>query len=50
MGRNKARHVLTGGQVHPTRQVGPIAAIRYHEKMCEIAKDSVTRVPSRYAI
>ncbi|MFW7379824.1 MAG: TIGR02147 family protein [Oligoflexus sp.] len=43
---SKGRHVLTGGQVHPTREVGPIAAIRYHEKMCEIARDSVTRVPS----
>lgn len=41
-----SRHVLTGGQVHPTRQVGPIASIRYHEKMCEIARDSVTRVPA----
>ncbi len=41
------RHVQTGGQIRPTRTVGPLAAVRYHEKMCDIAKESVTRVPAK---
>ena len=42
------RHVQTVGQIRPTRAVGSIAAVRYHEKMCEIAKESVTRVPAKF--
>ena len=36
----------TGGQVRPDRKVSNMAAVRYHQKICEIAKESVTRVPA----
>jgi uncharacterized protein (TIGR02147 family) len=43
---NKGRHIQTGGQIRPDRKVGTLAAIRFHEKMCELAREAVTRVPT----
>src|SRR5690606_24621801 len=40
------RLVQTGGQVNLDREVSKIAAVRYHQKICEIAKESITKVPS----
>ena len=34
-----------GGQIKPDRKVGKIAALRFHEKMLDIAKESLIRVP-----
>lgn len=39
------RHSRTKEQIFPDRVVGPMASTRFHEKMCELAKESVTRVP-----
>lgn len=44
----RGRHVRTGGQVFPNRDVGAMAAVRFHQKMIEIAREAVTRVPEDY--
>lgn len=41
------RHAQTGGQVLPDRKVGNMAVARYHQKMCEIAREAVTMVPEK---
>jgi uncharacterized protein (TIGR02147 family) len=35
----------TGGQVRPNRIVSELAGIRYHERMLDVAKDAIYRVP-----
>jgi uncharacterized protein (TIGR02147 family) len=43
----RGRHVQTGGQIHPDREVERIAAVRFHQRMCDMARESVTRVPEQ---
>ena len=40
------RFVQTGGQVRIHQLAGKMAAVCYHEKMLEITKESITRVPA----
>jgi len=42
----RQRYVSTGEQLFPSRTVGPLAAVRFHQKACENARESVTAVPS----
>jgi uncharacterized protein (TIGR02147 family) len=42
----RQRYVSTGEQIFPSRTVGPLAAVRFHQKACENARESVTAVPS----
>ncbi len=44
--RKKGRHVQTGGQVLPDREVERMVAVRFHQKMCDMAREAVTRVPA----
>lgn len=44
--RKRGRHVLTGGQVHPDRDVERMASVRFHQKMCDMAREAVLRVPA----
>ena len=41
----KGRYEQVGGQIKPDRKVGKMASVRFHEKMLDIAKESITRVP-----
>ncbi|MBC7531648.1 MAG: TIGR02147 family protein [Oligoflexus sp.] len=43
---DRKRLVLTDKQVFPDRKVKALASIRYHQKACEIARESVTAVAS----
>ena len=40
----KQRHVQVGGQVRLTGDVRAHALTRYHEKMCDLAHEAITRV------
>lgn len=42
----RQRFVSTGEQLFPSRAVGPLAAVRFHQKACENARESVTAVPA----
>lgn len=42
--RRQGRHVQTGGQVLPDRSVERIASVRFHQRMCDMAREAVTRV------
>ncbi len=44
--QDKGRYIQAGGQIKPDRKVGKMASVRFHEKMLDIAKESITRVPS----
>ncbi len=44
--RKRGRYVQTGGQVLPDRDVERLASVRFHQKMCDIARETVTRVPA----
>ena len=41
---NKKRHFPKGGQITPSEDVEIISSIRFHQKMCEIGKESITEV------
>lgn len=41
------RHVQTGGQILPDRNVETMAQIRYHQKMSELARDALTITEAR---
>ncbi len=41
------RYAPTGEQIFPDRKTGKLAAIRYHQKACDIARESVASVPAR---
>tara|TARA_B100001094_G_scaffold273352_1_gene279694 strand:+ start:230 stop:1162 length:933 start_codon:yes stop_codon:yes gene_type:complete len=36
----------SGEQIFPDKTVGQIATVRFHERMCDLAKEAVTRVPA----
>lgn len=40
----KGRYVQTGGQIFPDRDVERMASVRFHQKMCDLAREAVTRV------
>lgn len=40
----KKRHYPTGEAILPDRTVSTLAAVRYHQQMCEIASEALTRV------
>ncbi len=42
----KKRHISTGEPIRPDRSVSGLAATAFHQKMCEIAAEALTRVPS----
>jgi uncharacterized protein (TIGR02147 family) len=42
--RKRGRHVQTGGQIKPDRHVERMASVRFHQKMCDMARDAATRV------
>lgn len=42
----KGRHVQTGGQIKLGGDVRAHALVRYHEKMCDLAREAITRVPA----
>ena len=42
--RKRAKHVPTGGQILPDRDVERMASVRFHQKMCDLARDAITRV------
>ncbi|MEZ4741944.1 MAG: TIGR02147 family protein [Bdellovibrionota bacterium] len=44
--QTKNRFVQTNGQVMPDRNIANVGAIRFHQKMCEIARDSIALVPA----
>ncbi len=41
---DRKRFIQTGNQVMPERKVQGLAAIRYHQKACEIARESISAV------
>ncbi len=43
----RGRHVQTGGQVKLTGDLQAHAIVRYHEKMCDLAREAITRVPAK---
>lgn len=43
--RETNRFVQSGGQIRNDRQVSVMAAIRYHQRMIELGKESITMVP-----
>ena len=43
---NAGRFVKTGLDIKPDRRLTRVAAVRYHQKMIEIAKEALTQVPS----
>ncbi len=42
--RKRGKHVLTGGQILPDRDVDRMASVRFHQRMCDMAREAVTRV------
>lgn len=44
--RKAGRHRQTGGQIRPDREVERMASVRFHQKMCDMAREAVTRVPA----
>lgn len=40
------RYLPTGKQIYPDRQTSSMAAIRYHQQACDIARESVAAVPA----
>lgn len=43
----RGAHVQTKGQILPDRLVERLASVRFHQKMCDAARDAVTRIPAR---
>jgi uncharacterized protein (TIGR02147 family) len=42
--KKKNRHFPKGGQITPSDDVETISSIRFHQKMCEMGKESITEV------
>lgn len=42
----KKRHISTGTPILPDRAVTHIAAVAFHQKMCEVAAEALSRVPA----
>ncbi len=43
----KKRFVQTGGQIKPSQKVAKIAHVKYHEKVIDLSKLSITKVPKK---
>lgn len=41
----RGRHIAKGGQITPEREVSTLAAVSFHQKMIEMARESLTQVP-----
>lgn len=44
--RKAGRYRQTVGQIRPDREVERMASVRFHQKMCDMAREAVTRVPA----
>lgn len=42
--RKAGRHVQTGGQIRPDREVECMASVLFHQKMCDMGREALTRV------
>jgi uncharacterized protein (TIGR02147 family) len=45
--QKKRAYVHTKKQILPDREVERLASVRFHQKMCDAARDAVTRIPAR---
>ncbi len=43
---SRARYVQTKGQIMPDRKVERMASVRFHQKMCDSAREAVVRIPA----
>ena len=43
----KGVYTHSGDRILPDKTVGELASARFHEKMCDLAKESVTRIPAK---